>query len=142
MKKSQTCIVAVALFCLVSCNGIGRERPAIFNFVDSDNWTEFKAHLSKEDQERLCNSDRGVLQYSLKHGKYRYAEAMLDFGCSIDAKDYGTVLYWTTLTGDKEKVQWLIEHGANPLLGTESESPAEAAKRLGYDDIAKLLENS
>ena len=78
-------------------------------------------------------------------GDEQLARQLLDAGAEVNGpinKDYGSALQAAAANGHKSTARLLLERGADPVRGGgERSSPAEEARREGFEEIAELIES-
>ena len=83
------------------------------------------------------------LHLQAKDGRESVAERLLEFGANINAIDdeyCATPLGWAAIWGQKEMVEFLVAHGAEPNLAREAwAKPLAWAETKGHTEIAKIL---
>jgi ankyrin repeat protein len=117
-------------------------------YVMEDNLEMARFFLESGADPNLANW-QGVtyLHKAAWKGDTAFAKLLLEFNVNLDAVDdeyRSTPLGWAAKYGQAAMVDWLLEHGADPLLPAREEwaQPLAWAKRRGHADIAARLETA
>lgn len=95
------------------------------------------------DPSQLDSFHETALHKAVREGHTTTVAALLETGNVNAESSMGmTPLHWACVTGNREIVELLLGHGADPNKRDESldgMTPADMAKSLGYTEIAELL---
>jgi ankyrin repeat protein len=71
---------------------------------------------------------------------------LLEHGADLNhvARNWGTPLCYAVQQGDRQTLEYLLEKGANPSMGSENRGmlPVELARFCGKSELAEILEKA
>jgi ankyrin repeat protein len=71
---------------------------------------------------------------------------LVEHGADLNhvARNWGTPLCYAVQQGDRQTLEYLLEKGANPMVGSENRGmlPVELARFCGKSELAEILEKA
>lgn len=138
ISKGETAIVQYLLAQGANPNPLYSHTTALHICVQKQAINSFK-YLLKAGAKTNLPGYRPLLSEACRYPNHRFLEILVEQDVALNAEKQAPI-FFAVAYGDLDRVKWLIEKGANPVVqDAHGHSPLSLAKKLGLKKIEKYL---